>query len=122
MDYASSRTSNGFSPTALNPLSTRGIIAAASQDSPKSPKNSADNKSSSSSSSKTTAHVGFSEEQGEVKEKRERFLTAKYGAHQMALIRKRLTVEMWCYEELQQLYGCTVSLAISPQLSIDSLV
>ena len=27
--------------------------------------------------------------------KREKYLTAKYGAHQMALIRKRLKVEMW---------------------------
>ena len=37
--------------------------------------------------------------------KREKFLTAKYGAHQMALIRKRLRVEMWMYERLQELYG-----------------
>jgi len=58
------------------------------------------------STGKTNLHVGFSEEKGEVKEKRERFLTAKYGSHQMALIRKRLAVEMWVYEELQKLYGC----------------
>ena len=32
-------------------------------------------------------------------------MTAKYGAHQMALIRKRLRVEMWMYERLQELYG-----------------
>ena len=37
--------------------------------------------------------------------KREKFLTAKYGAHQMALIRKRLRVEMWMYERLQEIYG-----------------
>ena len=37
--------------------------------------------------------------------KREKFLTAKYGAHQMALIRKRLRVEMWMYERLHELYG-----------------
>ena len=60
------------------------------------------------SAGKTNLHVGFSEEKGEVKEKRERFLTAKYGSHQMALIRKRLAVEMWVYEELQKLYGCKV--------------
>ena len=43
---------------------------------------------------------------GNVEEKkREKFLTAKYGAHQMALIRKRLRVEMWMYERLQELYG-----------------
>jgi len=37
--------------------------------------------------------------------KREKFLTAKYGAHQMALIRKRLKVEMWMYDQLQTLYA-----------------
>eukprot|EP00095_Tigriopus_kingsejongensis_P007669 maker-scaffold156_size297567-snap-gene-1.31 protein:Tk07669 transcript:maker-scaffold156_size297567-snap-gene-1.31-mRNA-1 annotation:"protein phosphatase 1 regulatory subunit 14b" len=48
-------------------------------------------------------HVNF---QGNSEEKkREKFLTAKYGAHQMALIRKRLRVEMWMYERLQELYG-----------------
>ena len=36
--------------------------------------------------------------------KREKFLTAKYGTHQMALIRKRLRVEMWMYDQLQILY------------------
>lgn len=40
----------------------------------------------------------------QVKERREKFLTAKYGSHQMALIRKRLAVEMWLYDELQKLY------------------
>ena len=30
-------------------------------------------------------------------------------AHQMALIRKRLAVEMWIYEQLNELHGCTVS-------------
>ena len=32
---------------------------------------------------------------------REKYLTAKYGAHQMALIRKRLKVEMWMFDQLQ---------------------
>merc|ERR1739844_58399 len=36
---------------------------------------------------------------------REKYLTAKYGAHQMALIRKRLKVEMWMYERLTEIYG-----------------
>ena len=35
--------------------------------------------------------------------KREKYLTAKYGAHQMALIRKRLKVEMWMFDQLQVL-------------------
>ena len=33
--------------------------------------------------------------------RREKYLTAKYGAHQMALIRKRLKVEMWMFDQLQ---------------------
>ncbi|GBP53604.1 Protein phosphatase 1 regulatory subunit 14B [Eumeta japonica] len=55
------------------------------------------------SPAKTGLHVNFSDK-GEVKERREKFLTAKYGSHQMALIRKRLAVEMWLYDELQKLY------------------
>lgn len=47
----------------------------------------------------------------QVKERREKFLTAKYGSHQMALIRKRLAVEMWLYDELQKLYDVPVSVA-----------
>lgn len=41
---------------------------------------------------------------GEVKERKEKYLTAKYGAHQMSLIRKRLNVEMWMFDQLQSLY------------------
>ena len=55
------------------------------------------------SPAKAGLHVCFSEK-GEVKERREKFLTAKYGSHQMSLIRKRLAVEMWLYDELQKLY------------------
>ncbi|XP_026680037.1 uncharacterized protein LOC103510076 isoform X1 [Diaphorina citri] len=57
---------------------------------------------------KAGLHVNFIEK-GEVKEKREKFLTAKYGSHQMSLIRKRLAVEMWLYDELQKLYEIPVS-------------
>ncbi|CAB4068735.1 PPP1R14B [Lepeophtheirus salmonis] len=32
-------------------------------------------------------------------------MSTLYGAHQMALIRKRLRVEMWMYDKLQELYG-----------------
>lgn len=52
--------------------------------------------------------VNFTEK-GEVKERREKFLTAKYGTHQMSLIRKRLAVEMWLYDELQKLFDPPVS-------------
>jgi protein phosphatase 1 regulatory subunit 14B len=60
------------------------------------------------SPSKTGLHVNF-KEKGEIKERREKFLTAKYGHHQMSLIRKRLAVEMWLYEELKKLYETSVS-------------
>ena len=40
---------------------------------------------------------------------REKYLTAKYGSHQMALIRKRLKVEMWMYDKLQEMYTIQVS-------------
>lgn len=58
---------------------------------------------------KTGLRVNFTEK-GEVKERREKFLTAKYGSHQMNLIRKRLAVEMWLYEELQKLSTAAVSI------------
>ncbi|XP_067009799.1 protein phosphatase 1 regulatory subunit 14B isoform X2 [Anabrus simplex] len=58
------------------------------------------------SPAKSGLHVNFSDK-GEVKERREKFLTAKYGSHQMSLIRKRLAVEMWLYDELQKLYETT---------------
>ena len=59
--------------------------------------------SSSVAPSTPNKHVNFTSSNEE--KKREKFLTAKYGAHQMALIRKRLRVEMWMYERLQELYG-----------------
>ena len=41
-------------------------------------------------------------------EERRKYLTAKYGSHQMRLIRKRLAVEDWLDKELRKLYD-TVS-------------
>jgi len=65
-------SSNGFSPPKrIEPLSTRGIMAAGSHDS-RSPHN------DSRGANKSSMHVEFTEE-NEAKEKRERFLTAKYG-------------------------------------------
>nr|XP_034826726.1 protein phosphatase 1 regulatory subunit 14B [Maniola hyperantus] len=83
------------------------------------------------SPAKAGLHVNFSDK-GEVKERREKFLTAKYGSHQMALIRKRLAVEMWLYDELQKLYeapgaaaaagadGADVEVDIDELLDMDS--
>jgi len=70
------------------------------------------------SPAKSGLHVNFSEK-GEVKERREKFLTAKYGSHQMSLIRKRLAVEMWLYDELQKLYEPSVSARLLFYLSTD---
>lgn len=67
--------------------------------------------SSPGSGGKSHLHVGFMDN-GEVKEKREKYLTAKYGSHQMNLIRKRLGVEMWLYDELQKLYSEPVSIKL----------
>ncbi|CAG0880137.1 unnamed protein product [Cyprideis torosa] len=55
-------------------------------------------------SASRTKHVDF-QEKGESKQKREKYLTAKYGAHQMSLIRKRLAVENWMFDEIQELFG-----------------
>lgn len=68
------------------------------------------NKSGSSSNSQQAPgtpnkHVNFGGSNSGEEKKREKFLTAKYGAHQMALIRKRLRVEMWMYERLTEIYG-----------------
>merc|ERR1712106_542784 len=50
----------------------------------------------------TDKAVNFTPSPGGEK-KREKYLTAKYGAHQMALIRKRLKVEMWMFDQLQEI-------------------
>jgi len=81
----------------------------------KSPASTASRNNINSSSGKSSLHVEFSE-MGEVKHNREKYLTAKYGSHQMSLIRKRLSVEMWLYDELQKLYEDEVIACDSPPL------
>ncbi|XP_043241838.1 uncharacterized protein LOC122391709 isoform X1 [Amphibalanus amphitrite] len=52
---------------------------------------------------------------------RKKYLTAKYGAHQMALIRKRLGVEMWLLDEMAKLYdNCQPS--DQAELDLDELL
>ena len=59
----------------------------------------------------STGSVGFQVELDNGRlEERKKFLTAKYGKHQMALIRKRLKVEEWVDDRLRELYGCVVSI------------
>jgi len=56
-----------------------------------------------SNSPKSSLHVGFNAPLP-LKERKEKYLTAKYGSHQMALIRKRLNVELWLCDTLQAMY------------------
>lgn len=49
-------------------------------------------------------HVNF-EDKEEMQDRKKKYLTAKYGPHQMGLIKKRLRVEMWMYEQLQYLFA-----------------
>ncbi|XP_062570237.1 uncharacterized protein LOC134232300 [Saccostrea cucullata] len=52
-------------------------------------------------------HVSFNHKnKEEEKDKRQKYLTAKYGQHQMMLIRKRLAVEDWLYDKLRELHNC----------------
>jgi len=53
---------------------------------------------------------------------REKFLTAKYGAHQMALIRKRLKVEMWIFDNLQELYETETELPNDVDIDLDEIL
>ncbi|GAB1598313.1 protein phosphatase 1 regulatory subunit 14B-like [Argonauta hians] len=50
--------------------------------------------------------VNFNTQREAMKEQKKKYLTAKYGQHQMSLIRKRLKVEDWLDERLRFLYGC----------------
>lgn len=63
----------------------------------------------------------------EEKDKRQKYLTARYGQHQMMLIRKRLAVEDWLYEKLREMYNCEndeddhdCSLDLEEVLNLDS--
>ncbi|OTF77375.1 phosphatase 1 regulatory subunit 14B-like protein, partial [Euroglyphus maynei] len=54
--------------------------------------------------SKSLHHVNFNTDDKKISERKKRYLTAKYGQHQMNLIKKRLKVETWMYEQLQFLF------------------
>lgn len=51
-------------------------------------------------------NVSFAQKREEEHDKRKKYLTARYGQHQMMLIRKRLAVEDWLYEKLRDMYNC----------------
>jgi len=66
--------------------------------------------------------VNFNGGQAEDEKKREKYLTAKYGAHQMALIRKRLKVEMWIFDNLQELYDTETEFPNDVDIDLDEIL
>lgn len=59
---------------------------------------------------KSLNHVNFGADgDNDIQDRKKKYLTAKYGQHQMNLIKKRLRVEMWMYEQLALLYDTNVS-------------
>ena len=59
---------------------------------------------------KSLNHVNFgAKNEDDLQDRKKKYLTAKYGQHQMNLIKKRLRVEMWMYEQLALLYDTNVS-------------
>ena len=102
-------SSDSGNSSANSSVSSSSSISSASRLQTSSRMNSSSSKISSSNHRQTPStpnrHVNFGGGNGPEEKKREKFLTAKYGAHQMALIRKRLRVEMWMYERLTELYG-----------------
>ncbi|XP_003748242.1 uncharacterized protein LOC100900798 [Galendromus occidentalis] len=67
-------------------------------------------------------HVAFSEDNEDVGERKKKYLTAKYGAHQMALIKKRLQVEMWMYDQLQHLYASKTDTNSEVEIDLDEVL
>lgn len=65
--------------------------------------------SAASVSDKTVLRVNFASGRSDDPGRKKKYLTAKYGQHQMSLIRKRLRVEMWMFDQLQILFGQRVS-------------
>jgi len=67
-------------------------------------------------------HVNFESDKDELSERKKKYLTAKYGQHQMSLIKKRLRVEMWMYEQLQALYECSETESNDIEIDLDELL
>jgi hypothetical protein len=67
-------------------------------------------------SSQRGAVEGDDDESGESTRKK-KYLTAKYGQQQMNLIKKRLKIEMWLHDQLQELAKLSKSIEVSSQSS-----
>ncbi|BFZ11850.1 hypothetical protein BsWGS_14889 [Bradybaena similaris] len=99
------RKSVGFYELATPPTYTNNSM---SSETAYSKTNEAEMDTSFSPSSKALSHdsskiVDF-DLKDQLKENKKKYLTAKYGSHQMLLIKKRLNVEMWIFDELRKLY------------------
>lgn len=70
------------------------------------------------------SNVSFNEETDDEKNaERKKFLTMKYGQHQLRLVQKRLRVEFWIDAELMLLYNITdASETYDGELDIDELL
>nr|XP_042911149.1 protein phosphatase 1 regulatory subunit 14B isoform X2 [Parasteatoda tepidariorum] len=71
---------------------------------------------------KSMLHVNFELDNEEMHERKKKYLTAKYGQHQMSLIRKRLSVEMWMYDQLQVLYDTPEESHYEVEIDLDELL
>ncbi|CAL1295800.1 unnamed protein product [Larinioides sclopetarius] len=72
---------------------------------------------------KSMLHVNFDLDNEEMHERKKKYLTAKYGQHQMSLIKKRLRVEMWMYDQLQILYDSSDdSSSYEVEIDVDELL
>ena len=78
--------------------------------------------SSSSTSSTGSVNVKFTGFFKDKIDEREKYLTAKYPNHQMALIKKRLKVEFWIDEQLKNLFNITVGLVNSIRAGLNFLM
>lgn len=58
----------------------------------------------------------------ESEKRRTKYLTAKYGTHQMALIRKRLKVEMWMFDQLQVLSEAQAEPGVELDIDLDEVL
>ncbi|KAH9406613.1 PREDICTED: uncharacterized protein LOC108377065 [Rhagoletis zephyria] len=66
-------------------------------------------------------HVNFKTNGSETTD-RKKFLTAKYGTHQMNLIKKRLKVELWMHDQLQALFQVDEDFFDEVDIDLDELL
>ena len=91
-----------------NSSSTNGSISSISNSKSNNAYSSSCNSTSSSTSSTGSVNVKFTGFFKDKIDEREKYLTAKYPNHQMALIKKRLKVEFWIDEQLKILFDISV--------------